>query len=56
MAVYFSKVQIRVWMILDNGTLEMSKFVYPDVGEFETVVDLLKSNVVVEHYDLLLRK
>lgn len=57
MAVYFdSKVQIRVWMIIDDGTLEMSKLVYPDGGEFETVVDLLKSNVVVEHYDLLLRK
>lgn len=47
-------VQIRVWMI-ENGTLEMTKLVYPDgrTEEFRVVVNLLKSNAVVEHYDLL---
>lgn len=37
--------------------LEMPKFVYPDgrAEEFRAVVDLLKSDVVVEHYDLMRR-
>ena len=35
----------------------MTKLVYPDgrAGEFLVVVDLLKSNGVVEHYDLMRR-
>ena len=50
-------VQIRVWTI-ENGALEMPKLVYPDgqAEEFQTVVDLLKSNGVVEHYDLMRRR
>ena len=49
-------VQIRVWTI-QNGVLEMTKLVYPDgrAEEFGDVVDLLKSNGVVEHHDLMRR-
>ncbi len=49
-------VQIRVWTI-ENGVLEMPKLVYPEgrAEEFRAVVDLLKSNGVVEHYDLMRR-
>jgi hypothetical protein len=49
-------VQIRVWTI-EKGTLEMWKYGYPDgrVEEFGDVVDLLKTNAVVEHYDLMLK-
>jgi hypothetical protein len=41
----------------ENGALEMTKLVYPDgrAEEFLVVVDLLKSNGVVEHYDLMRR-
>lgn len=47
-------VQLRVWTI-ESGALEMTKLVYPNGRgeEFRVVVDLLKSNVVMEHYDLL---
>ena len=50
-------VQIRVWTI-ENGALEMTKFVYSNgrAEEFQAVVDLLKSNGVVEHYDLMRRR
>ena len=49
-------IQIRVWTS-ESGALEMTKLVYPDgrAGEFLVVVDLLKSNGVVEHYDLMRR-
>ena len=48
-------VQFRVWMIGKDGALEMTKLVYPEgeTSEFKKVVDLLKSNKIVEHYDLL---
>ena len=44
-------------LLSENGALEMTKLVYPDgtVDEFGDVVDLLKSNGVVEHYDLMRR-
>jgi hypothetical protein len=47
-------VQIRVWTI-ENGALVMPRLDYPEgrAEEFRDVVDLLKSNVVVEHYDLI---
>ena len=47
-------VQIRVWMI-ESGALEMTKLVYPDgeAREFRAVLNLLKSNTVMEHYDLM---
>jgi len=50
-------VQLCVWMI-EKGVLEMTKLVYPDgrAEEFLVVVDLLKSNGVVEHYDLMRRR
>jgi len=49
-------VQTRVWT-MQNGVLEMTKLVYPDgrAEEFGDVVDLLKSNGVVEHHDLMRR-
>jgi len=49
-------IQIRVWTI-ENGALEMTKLVYPNgrVEEFLVAVDLLKSNGVVELYDLMRR-
>ena len=49
-------VQFRVWVIGKDGALEMSKLVYPEgeTSEFKKVVDLLKTNKIVEHYDLLI--
>ena len=49
-------VQFRVWMIGEKGALEMTKLVYPEgvTSEFKKVVHLLKTNQVVQHYDLLL--
>ena len=48
-------VQFRVWMIGEKGELEMTKLMYPEgeTGEFKKVVDLLKTNQIVEHYELL---
>ena len=48
-------VQFRVWVIGKDGALEMTKLVYPegDAGQFKRVVDLLKTNKIVEHCDLL---
>lgn len=48
-------VQFRVWTIGEKGALEMSPYVYPEgeAREFKKVVDLLKTNQIVEHYDLL---
>ena len=37
--------------MIENDAVEMTKFIYPD-GRAE---DLLKSNGVVEHYDLMRR-
>jgi hypothetical protein len=44
--------------MIENGALEITKLVYPDGGaeEFQDVVDLLKANVVVEHYNLMRRQ
>ena len=44
-----------MWTI-ENGAQEMtSSFIPMAERKFEDVVDLLKSNVVVEHYDLIKR-
>ena len=54
-AVDTRAVQFRVWMIDEKGELAMTKLVNPEgeMSEFKKVVDLLKTNKIVEHYDLL---
>lgn len=44
-----------MWTIGEKGALEMSPYVYPEgeARKFKKVVDLLKTNQIVEHYDLL---
>lgn len=48
--------QIRVWRI-EDGELKRSNFVYPtEEGSFTRMIDLFKSNMILEHYDLMRKK
>jgi len=47
---------LQVWKITE-GALRKGAYVYPsEDGDFEHTIDLLSSNVIVPHYDLLHRK
>jgi hypothetical protein len=48
-------VTICTWSIQD-GKLVKSPLVYPEGNEKDQKIDLFKSNVLVEHYDLMIKK